>query len=351
MKKLGLVAGVLIVIAGVLYAARGPLLDRLITRQIDRTLNRVDNSLMTDGKLHVILCGTAAALPDPDRAGACTAIIAGDQFWLVDVGPSSWRNVDVQNLPVGKLSGVLITHFHSDHISDLGEAITQSWIAGRTAPLDIYGPQGLDDVVAGYQQAFSHDRQYRVEHHGADYMPPSGGTAISHPLPTPKGIDAEPVFERNGLRVSVFRVDHAPVDIAFGYRFEYRGRVVVISGDTRKSDTVIRNAQNADLLIHEALASKMTNRASARAEETGMHRIAKMAIDVRGYHTTPVEAAEVAEAAHVKKLVLTHIFPPLGNTIARQLFLVGTADAYHGPLILGADGMRIDIDTQGASTP
>jgi len=349
MKRSHFILIALAVIAAVIYAQRGPLLERIITRQIDKTLQRIDNSLMTDGKLHVILCGTAAALPDPDRAGPCTAIIAGDQFWLVDVGPSSWRNVDQLNLPISKLSGVLITHFHSDHINDLGEAITQSWIAGRSKPLDVYGPQGINDVVGGFQQAFSHDKQYRVDHHGADYMPPSGAEAVAHAIPTPKGIEAETVLEQNGLKISVFRVDHAPIDIAFGYRFEYRGRSVVISGDTKKTESVIHNAKDADLLIHEALASHMTKRATARAKELGITRIAKLADDVRNYHATPVEAAEVAEATHAKKLVLTHIFPPLANAVARHLFLQGTSDAYKGPIILGADGTRIDIDTQGAN--
>lgn len=351
MKRTGIILIILAVVAGVIYSQRAPLLDRIVTKQIDRTLNRVDNSLMTDGKLHVILCGTAAALPDPDRAGPCTAIIAGDQFWLIDVGPSSWRNVDNLNLPISKLSGVLITHFHSDHINDLGEAITQSWIAGRSAPLDIYGPQGITDVVDGFQQSFSHDKRYRIAHHGESYMPLSGSTAVAHALPTPQGINAEPVFERNGLRVSAFRVQHEPIDIAFGYRFEYGGRVVVISGDTRKSEAVIHNAQNADLLVHEALATHMTTRASARANELGMTRIGKLADDVGNYHTTPVQAAEVAETAKAKKLVLTHIFPPLANAVARRLFLQGTSEAYDGPLILGADGTRIDIELQGAAKP
>lgn len=353
MKRNGLLVTALIALTIVVigYAERGPIMERVITRQIDRTLKRVDNSLLTDGKIHVILCGTAAALPDRDRAGPCTAVIAGGQFWLVDVGPSSWRNVDQLNLPVSKLSGVLITHFHSDHIGDLGEAITQSWIAGRSKPLDIYGPQGINDVVAGMQQAYSHDQQYRVDHHGADYMPPAGDSAIAHAIATPEGLNAVTVLDADGLKISAFRVDHAPVDLAFGYRFDYRGRVVVISGDTRKSPVVVHNAQNADLLVHEALASEMTNRASARAEQIGMHRIAKMAIDVRGYHATPVEAAEVAEAAHAKKLLLTHIFPPLANRVAELLFLKGTSDAYHGPLILGQDGTRIDIDPQGTSAP
>lgn len=340
-----------LVVAAIGYAERGPIMERIITRQIDRTLNRVDTSLLNDGKIHVVLCGTAAALPDKDRAGACTAVIAGGQFWLVDTGPGSWRNVDQLNLPISKLSGVLITHFHSDHINDLGEAITQSWIAGRSKPLDVYGPQGINDVVGGFQQAFSHDKKYRVDHHGADYMPPAGAEALAHVIPTPEGVEAVAVVERDGLKISAFRVNHAPIDYAYGYRFDYRGKVVVISGDTRKNAAVIHNAQNADLLVHEALASSMTSRASTRANELGMFRLAKMAVDVSDYHTTPVEAAQVAEEAHAKKLVLTHIFPPLPNAMARHLFLEGTGDAYHGPLVLGADGTRIDIDTQGAIAP
>lgn len=351
MKKLKFLVLVVLALAVVAYIARGPLLQRLVTLKIDQTLQRVDYSLLNDGKLHVILCGTAAALPDVNRAGPCTAIIAGGQFWLVDVGPASWRNVDTLNLPISKLSGILITHFHSDHIGDLGEAITQSWLAGRAQPLDIYGPQGVDQVVAGFQQAYTFDGQYRVAHHGVAYLPPPGDTAVAHALATPQGTTAMPVFERDGLRVSVFRVEHEPVSPAFGYRFEYRGRVVVISGDTHKSQSVIANAQHADLLIHEAVSSDMLHQASARARVLEMKRLAKMIDDLPGYHTTPVQAAEVAQAAQVHKLVYTHIFPQLPNALARQLFLKGTAAAFNGPIVLGADGMRFDLEPKaGAGT-
>lgn len=346
MKKITLAIGTLLLAGAAIYVERGPIAERLITRQIDKTLQRVDASLLSDGKLHVILCGTAAALPDADRAGPCTAIIAGGQFWLVDAGPGSWRNLDLMNLPIAQLNGILVTHLHSDHIGEIGEATTQSWIAGRAQPLDVFGPEGIDEVVTGFRQVYAHDAQYRVAHHNPEYLPPAGSEAVAHPLPTPQGTDTVPVFERGGLRVSAFRVDHAPVDIALGYRFEYRGRIVVISGDTRKNASVIHNAQGADLLLHEALAASMTSRASSRARELGMNRMAKLANDVKGYHTTPVEAAEVAEAAQVKKLVITHIFPPLPNAVARHMFLAGTADAFHGPIILGADRMRIDLDPQ-----
>ena len=338
-KSLLAVMAMLVAASGVLYLKREALLERIMVQRIDQTLARVNESPLQDGALHVFLCGTAAALPDADRAGPCTAILAGGEFILVDAGPASWRNLDLNNLPVGKLSAILVTHFHSDHIGELGEAITQSWIAGRTQALDIYGPPGIAQVVEGFQMAYAQDVGYRVVHHDAAFMPPQGAVANAHVLPLPTGDEAVPVFERNGVKVSAFRVDHAPVDPAFGYRIEYAGRVVVISGDTRKTTSVAANAHGADLLVHEALASHMTNRASARAAELGLKRTAKLAADVGNYHNTPVEAAQVAQAAGVKKLVITHVFPPLPNTIARRIFMRGTAEAFNGPIVLGEDGM------------
>src|SRR5262249_4180200 len=143
--------------------------------------------------------------------------------------------------PVGKLSAVLITHLHSDHIGELGEAIVQSWIAGRTQPLDVYGPPGIDDVVAGFAQVYAHDAGYRVVHHGNAFMPAEGSHAVAHVVEaTPESV---PVFSRDGLEVRAFRVDHAPVDQAFGYRIAWRGRTVVVSGDTKRCDAVIANAR------------------------------------------------------------------------------------------------------------
>lgn len=344
MKKSLVALAVLATVGVGLFVAGGPLMDRLVVMQIDRTLQRVDERLLNDGKLHVILCGTAAALPDETRAGPCTAILAGGQFWLIDIGPGAWRNLDLMNLPVAKLKGVLLTHYHSDHIGELGEAMTQSWIAGRTEPLQVYGPNGLDAVVNGFQQAYKHDSGYRVAHHDEQHMPARGDTMTAHTLPTPEGVNAVPVFEQDGLRVSAFRVEHEPVDIALGYRIEYRGRVVVVSGDTKKSAAVIHNAKSADLLVHEALATHLTGRASARAKELGLTRVAKLADDVGNYHTTPVEAAEVAAEAGAKQLLITHVFPPLANAVARRLFMQGTADAFSGPITLGEDGTRITLD-------
>jgi len=333
----------LVALVGAGYAFRASLVQRIVDSRIDASLQRVDSSLLDDGQLHVILCGTAAALPDPDRAGPCTAILAGGQFLLIDAGPGSWRVLDGLNLPVAKLSAVLLTHLHSDHIGELGEAIEQSWIAGRAAPLPVYGPPGTDEVVAGFAQAYRRDIGYRVAHHGAEAMPGDAAPAIADVLPPPDGTTSAPVFSRDGLTVRVFRVEHAPVDVAYGYRIDWRGRSVVISGDTKKSQSVIDNARGADLLLHEALAASMTGRAVERATALGIARTAKLAGDVADYHATPVQAAEVAQAAGVGRLVYTHIFPPLPNAIARRLFLAGTGAAFDGPQVLGEDGMRFDL--------
>src|SRR5262249_35168325 len=204
--------------------------DRLADRQVEKALTRARADLLKSPDLRVVLGGTGTPLPDPARAGACTAVLAGGEFVLVDVGPGSWETVDLANLPTAGLSAILLTHFHSDHIGDLGEAVTQSWIAGRTSPLDVYGPPGVEQVVGGFAQAYALDAAARVTHHGEGHMPAAAGRAISHEVAMPDGDAAALVFDRNGLRVTMFRVDHAPVVPAVGYRFDFGGRSVVVSG-------------------------------------------------------------------------------------------------------------------------
>jgi ribonuclease Z len=318
--------------------------DRLTDRQIARSLTRVDRSILTSPDLHVILCGTGSPLADAERAGACTAIVAGGQIYLVDIGPGAWERVDLSDLPTDAVGTLLLTHFHSDHIGDLGEAITQSWIAGRAQPLAVYGPEGTAQVVEGFQRAYAQDVTYRVRHHGADILPPEGGSAVAREIALPDGQDAAAtVLERDGLRITMFRVDHDPVHPAVGYRFDYHGRSVVVSGDTRKSANLARHAKGADLLVHEALQPALVLRAAAVAERLDRPRVAKLARDIPGYHTTPGEAVEIARTAGVDHLVLTHLVPGPPNALARRLFLAGIPSDYPGEITLGEDGMQFRL--------
>ena len=321
--------------------------ERLVDAQIERNLTRAKTSLPDEPGIHVVLCGTGSPLADAARAGACTAVLASGQFFLVDAGPGSWERVDLANLPLARLSGVLLTHFHSDHIGDLGEAMTGSWIAGRSQPLDVYGPAGTTAVVDGFVKAYEHDADARTRHHGEAAMPRAAAGAVAHEVALDlddPGFSEAIVLERGGLRITMFAVDHSPVRPAVGYRFDYAGRSVVVSGDTKKSASVVKHAAGTDLLVHEALMPEAALRASAIAARLGNARLAKLASDIPGYHTSPVEAAEVAKAAGAKKLVLTHLVPGPQNFLMRRMFLRGVSDAYDGEVVLGEDGMRFDLE-------
>jgi ribonuclease Z len=238
----------------------------------------------------------------------------------------------------------LLTHFHSDHIGGLGEAITQSWIAGRAKPLDVYGPEGVARVVAGFGEAYAADVDYRVAHHLEQYMPPAAAGAQAREVALGDAPDAAAiVFERNGLKVTMFRVDHDPVRPAVGYRFDFAGRSVVVSGDTVRSASLTLHAKGADVLIHEALQKDLIRRGVAAAARLGLERLAKLAGDIPDYHTSPVEAAEVARAAGVGELVFTHLVPSPNNFLTRRMFLAGVADVYKGKVVIAEDGMRISL--------
>ena len=322
--------------------------DRLIDRTIEGNLTRADRSLLEGPDLTVVLCGTGSPLWDRTRAGACTAVIAGGQMILVDVGSGAWESVDGAGLPTGDLSAILLTHFHSDHIADLGEAVMQSWVAGRRQPLDVYGPVGVARVVNGFREAYAQDVDHRVAHHDEQFMPRAAGSPVAHEIALPDDPAASAVvLERNGLRVTMFRVDHRPVEPAVGYRFEYRGRSVVVSGDTAKSPNLTHHARGADILVHEALQREMIERAAGVAKRIGLERTAKLANDTKSYHTSPVEAAEVARDAGVKHLVLTHLVPGPTNVLIERMFTRGMSDVFAGEITVGADGMRFTLTPAG----
>jgi len=300
--------------------------------------------LLHDGQLHVVLCGTGSPLPDRNRAQACTAIIAGGEFVLVDVGSGSWRQVAVNNeLPPQDLSAILLTHFHSDHIGDLGEALMQSWVAGRNRKITVYGPPGVEKVVGGFEQAYSLDSGYRVQHHGEEVMPAAAAGANAQPVMLKTNDAAALVFERNGLKVTAFKVEHDPANPAYGYRFEYRGRVVVVSGDTARSDNLARHAAGADILVHEVIAKDILQMAAGNLERVGNRRRAKLSRDIVTYHTGSLEAAQIAAAAKVETLVFTHLVPAPNTPQIEQAFTRGVSDIFKGKLVLATEGMRFDL--------
>ncbi|MBD3216016.1 MAG: MBL fold metallo-hydrolase [Candidatus Lokiarchaeota archaeon] len=300
--------------------------------------------ILMDGKLHVFLLGSGGPMNNDIRVASSIAVIAGGEFLIFDVGPGSYRNVDILRLPAESLSAVFLTHFHSDHIGDLGEANMLSWVNGRENPLEVYGPEGVEKVVKGFEMAYELDTGYRIAHHGSQIVKKENGKMIPRTVSIEKKEEKKLCFDRNELKVYAFDVEHPPIKPAYGYRIEYRGNIVIITGDTIKTDSLVKHCQNADLLLSEAISYKMLDYIVVGAKRLKYNRYAKILKDVQNYHMNPITAAELARDANVKKLVLVHITPPLTNDKAEKLYLKGVREVFDGEILLGNDGMKFHFD-------
>jgi ribonuclease Z len=341
---------VLIVIFGVRIPA---VQDRLVRSAIARLVASQPQELFQDDALRVLLCGTASPLPHPTRAKACVAVFANGRFWIVDTGPGSWNRLALLRVDGSRIGGILLTHFHSDHIGDLGEFNLNTWVMGRPGPLPVFGPPGVERVVAGFNEAYALDTQYRITHHGADFLPPAAAHLEAHPIAGPAdGGAPQIVLEQDGLRITAFAVHHDPVKPAYGYRFDYRGRSVVVSGDTTKDQQLIQAAHNADLVVHEAQANHLVAMIGEAAAAAGRPRVAKIMGDIPSYHTSPVEAAEAANEAGVKLLVLYHLTPPPPLRVVEWVFTRGVSQVRPEGWLLGDDGLLIElpVDSDRVST-
>jgi len=328
MSRWKIVLGVVVVLALVAYALRGPLSLRIMERALPRMMTADPLAGLPDG-LHLTLCGAGSPLPDPNRSGPCVGVVAGQNLFVVDAGSGASRNLGRMGLPPGRVEAVFLTHFHSDHIDGLGELTLQRWAGGtQQSPLPLVGPSGVERIAEGFNRAYELDATYRVAHHGEEIMPPQAQGLDARPFPAPEPGKPVVVWEDDGVRITAFRVEHDPVEPAVGYRFDYGGRSLVITGDTIKSKEIERMSQGVDLLVHEALAAHMGGLMAAAAKEGGAARRVKIMNDILDYHATPVDAAETAEAAEVRHLLFYHIVPPLLFPGMDVAFLDGVDDAY-----------------------
>ena len=311
--------------------------DVLLSRSVD-AIFRAAPPAEYDG-LRVFLCGTASPLVAPGRAQACVAVTAGRALYVVDAGAGSNATMQFRGEPSAPLRAILITHLHSDHIAGIPDFNLGSWVQGRPAPLRVIGPAGVERVVAGFNEAFALDRDYRVAHHGAKLMPPSLGVLRAEPV-TPGT-----VVDEDGLVVTAFAVDHAPVAPAFGYRFDYRGRSVVISGDTVVSESLRLAAKNADLLLHDALSLPIVRALENAARQAGALRQAKILEDIQSYHAAAADLSALAESAGVRMLALYHFVPAPRTYLMEQIFRRDLPDS----AVLTRDGMVFELPSATTS--
>ena len=300
---------------------------------------------LPDG-LHLALCGTGSPFPDPTRAGPCSAIIAGERLFIIDTGEGSARNLGYMGIPAAKIEAIFLTHFHSDHIDGIGPFLLQRWGVGTfQTPTPVYGPIGVEQVVDGLRAAYVLDFGYRVAHHTPKIMPPggSGGKGMPFTLPPTGQGDQVVVLDDKGLKVTAFRVDHAPIDPAVGYRFDYKGRSIVITGDTKKTPSVQALAKGVDILVHEALQPTLVKILETEFANKNQNNMSQVMRDILNYHTTPEEAAAQAAVAGAKELVLNHIVPPLPLRFAYPAFLGDAAKFYDKTITVGEDGMLFSL--------
>ena len=293
--------------------------DRLLVVAFS-ALGSTSSNLPKEDALSAAVCGSRSPIPSPGRAETCILISAGEDLFVVDIGDGSNDNLRSWNINFRNIEAVLITHLHSDHIADLPGLHQNAWVVGeRSSKLKVFGPEGVDQFTQGIEMAYAHDYVFRNEHHGDAIAPLEYAGFDTNVI----DLNNPVIFDNGELKITAFRVVHEPIEPALGFKFEYKGRSIVITGDTSYTQSVIDNSMNADVLFHEAQANHMLAVMEKSLMSRGAHLLATVLDDITTYHTTLVEAAEIANEANVKKLFFYHLTPAPRNYIQEIMFVRG----------------------------
>lgn len=282
-------------------------------------------------RFQITLLGTGTPRPVMDRFGPSILIEAGPEVLLFDAGRGCLQRLEQSSVPYASLTGLFLTHLHSDHVVGLPDLWLSGWLVSRRQqPLEVWGPEGTVEMVARLREAYRFDLRIRVEDDKAN---PEGGRLIA------TDVDERVVLNRNGVKVTAFHVNHEPVKPALGYRIDYGEHAVVLSGDTRKSQNLIKHAKGVDVLVHEVAAASKSD-----IEQSALTR------SVLAHHTTAGEAAEIFKEASPKLAVFSHIVLRGGATADEVM--QETRGIYSGNLTMGEDLMTIDVVSgKAASRP
>jgi ribonuclease BN (tRNA processing enzyme) len=269
----------------------------------------------------VVLLGTGTPIADPERSGPSVAVIVGEVPYLVDFGPGVVRRAaaaagkGVEALKVTNIKRVFATHLHSDHTAGYPDLILTPWVLGRDEPLEVYGPEGLQDMTDHILAAYERDIFMRL--YGLEPANSNGYKVIVHEIEP--GI----VYVDSNVTVEAFPVRHGSWHHAFGFKFRTPDRIVVISGDTAPCDSLVEAAKGCDILVHEVYCRSRFER---RAPEWRRYHAS--------FHTSTKELAEIASAVEPKLLILYH---QLFWGAAEDELLAEIGEFYKGNVVSGKD--------------
>ena len=268
----------------------------------------------------VTLLGTGTPRPEAERGSAAVLVEAGAQKLLFDAGRDVARRIYQLSLDYNTVDKVFITHLHYDHIIGLPDLMLSGWVFQRAKPIQLWGPSGSKAHIEHIQKAYHTDIDLRKEH---THLPEQGVHIEVHEIS--EGI----VYDQHGLTVKAILVDHGVVKPAFGYRVDYKGRSLVISGDTRYSESIAKHAKDVDLLIHEiADASDALLKNNPRLR------------NVLAYHTRPADLSRLLQQTHPRQTVLVHalIFGKQRSDVLSEIRAL-----YQGAVMFGEDLTAFDV--------
>jgi ribonuclease Z len=268
--------------------------------------------------MKITLLGTGSPIPNPDRAGAATLLESGSQRLLVDAGRGVVMRMSAAGVLPVMLTGVVITHLHSDHITDLNDVITTHWImSGGPTPLHLYGPVGIERVVKGILDALEPDISYRLEHHQ--------DSLTWRPMVEVTEVAPGDTFRLDELQVTVGRTNHQPVEPTVGYRVHHESKSVVFGGDGLPCAELDQLCSGADAYVQTVMRDDLVRQVPN-----------KRFLDILDYHSTVEQAAQTAARSGVKTLVMTHYIPGMQRGQEDEWREIA-ARHFSGTIVLGDD--------------
>ncbi|MEA2764190.1 MAG: hypothetical protein QOK07_594 [Gemmatimonadaceae bacterium] len=265
----------------------------------------------------IVTLGTGTPRPLPDVMGPATAVIVGQRVFLFDVGEGIERRLAAAHLPINGVTAVFVTHLHSDHVLGLADLVFSSWNSGRDKPFPVFGPPGIDAMLEHLYEAFAVDIKEREFDYGV-----AGGYRLSAHEISP-GV----AYDSGSVRVTAFPVEHGRLT-AYGYRIDTPTRSIVISGDTRPSEALVRMATGVDVLIHEIQPSGAVTLAGRPSVDWAKY--------IAGHHTTAIQLGELAARAKPKLLIVSHN----GRRAPAAELIADIRRAFSGKVVIADDLQR-----------